>query len=1083
MTQYTFKKARLATAVALISSTALLTGCLVDGDKSNSTSNTTHQDADRIVISQQQAQKAQVVGIVQDTNGNPVANASVSIGFKTVKTNNDGVYYLADIPVTGLEDLTGPNTATPLEIAIVPTQGDKNYLSATVSVTPSANIIIQTKGGDGATTGNDKDSLIAYVQQDGLAVSAGVTVIPELKSTVKGVLLNEENGRPVAGAVIGLDVLGVNGVAQQQTQDAGAGTSYGVGTYQAATNDAGEFEFALLPVDTEFQINIDNWTNITPKNNGNMGSLALAGQFSTTPEATEQNIGDIKAKFIATLDDVDPFVLSVSEVRVNGATGLLKDQVNGTEGLTINFSEPVVIEHIADAIYIKNTTTPTDAIRVDTAELSADGKTLVIKTVNPIAEGVEFSIHLNTVDVQDKAGNTLTVNPPTFNDKTIARYDYAVTSAVSTFSTLELKLKTYSRAILETGAVVGLTQVMEDNRTSNFQILQGLNSTFIDLDSGSLRSADTDIEQLNSPVAAARLNALALETLGLAAPTAVDTTTARVRFTLDASTPARNYVLQLKNSDGALKDVTVDEQSAAITFIGLTNGTDTVEFKVDDKFNGDLDLILKAATGNIEHGDRVVIASVNDLGIDVATTSLVLEDKVAPTTVIQTNYGLGDKTNAVTQPNYGDGGELAENGLASLGTPLFNVTARLLTPQVDDAPLPVADTWKALTDLVDKNANTGNKQVSDAGLAGYALYDATAWTAWNGIADARTRNVGIAFSESIALTGTPAYDGSASLLSNWTAQNNVVRNDANGPVLADLANVKVSDVIAFANDNHNTIIDFTNVVADLQSNTAVAANNAKVVVRDRLAPLPTSAVYSGDNIVVTFNEALGELTATSEVELEGLTIGSLDTDATLSTDKKTLTIKSSAWGVQFADKDALFARGIYDHDNDNLTPDTAHGALIVDEIADTRGNTWANSNPGVAAPAIVIRDNVGAFEVAGTGTLTAGQQSIAFNLTFSHRIDLTDLGAAAGDTSLSAIATEDLFTFTSGLGTAIDTGAGTTTKATLAANGRVLNVILRFDNPISSGDTLQSNPAVVVSSAWDAASTITTLLSGTITAP
>src|SRR5690554_7360528 len=76
MTQYSFKKARLATAVALISSTALLTGCLVDGDKSNSTSNTTHQDADRIVISQQQAQKAQVVGIVQDTNGNPVANRS-----------------------------------------------------------------------------------------------------------------------------------------------------------------------------------------------------------------------------------------------------------------------------------------------------------------------------------------------------------------------------------------------------------------------------------------------------------------------------------------------------------------------------------------------------------------------------------------------------------------------------------------------------------------------------------------------------------------------------------------------------------------------------------------------------------------------------------------------------------------------------------------------------------------------------------------------------------------------------------------------------------------------------------------------
>src|SRR5690554_4881977 len=812
-----------------------------------------------------------------------------------------------------------------------------------------------------------------------------------------------------------------------------------------------------------------------------MGDLTLAGQFSTTPEATEQNIGDIKAKFIATVDDVDPFVLSVSEVRVNGTTGLLKDQVDGTEGLTINFSEPVVIEHIEDAIYIKNTTTPADAIRVDTAELSADGKTLVIKTVDPIAEGVEFSIHLNIVDVQDKAGNTLDVNPPTFNDKTIARYDYAVTSAVSDFSTLELKLKTYSRAILETGAAVDLTQVMEDNRTSNFQILQSLNSTFIDLDSGSLRAADTGIEQLNSPDSSARLSALAAATLTVGAPASVDTTTARVRFTLDDTTPARNYVLQLKNSDGALKDVTVDEQSAAITLNAVTNGTDTVEFKVDDKFNGELDLILKAAAGNVEHGDHVVIASVNDLGILVATTSLVLEDKVAPTTVLQTNYSLGDQTSAVTQPNYGDGGELAENGSASLGTPLFNVTARLLTPQIGDAPLPVADTWKALTDLVDKDDITGNKQVSDTGLTGYALYDATAWNAWSNITDARTRNVGIAFSESIALSGTPTYDGTVGL-SGWAAQNNVVKNDIDGPVLVDLANVQVADIVTFANDNHNTVIDFTGVVADLQGNTATAANNAKVVVRDRLAPLPTSAVYNGDNIVVTFNEELGELTDTSEVELEGITIGSLDTDATLSADKKTLTIKSSAWGVQFSNKDALFARGTYDHDGDNLTVVANHGALKVNEIADVRGNTWANSNTGAAqvdAPAIVIRDAVGAFEVTRTGTLSAGTSTINLTFKFSHRIDLQDLGAGLGDTSLSAAATAGLFTLTSAA--TID-ATGNTTKATLDASGRVLTVTLNLTGAIAAGDTLVSS-GVTVDSAWDGAATpITELFSGTIAA-
>src|SRR5690606_29068604 len=173
---------------------------------------------------------------------------------------------------------------------------------------------------------------------------------------------------------------------------------------------------------------------------------------------------------------------------------------------------------------------------------------------------------------------------------------------------------------------------------------------------------------------------------------------------------------------------------------------------------------------DLVHGDKLVIGTLNSLDVVVAQTELVLEDKIAPTTIVQTNYGLGDETSAVVNPNYGDGGELANNGVATVGTPLFNVTARLLTPQVGNAALPVADTWKALTDAVDRNAS-GVKQVSDTGLAGYALYDANAWTALNGTANARTRNVGIAFSEDITLTATaPSFNGTAATLSDWAAQ-------------------------------------------------------------------------------------------------------------------------------------------------------------------------------------------------------------------------------------------------------------------------------------------------------------------------
>lgn len=1084
MTHNNFKRARLAAAIALISSTTALTGCkLAEGDSSTSTTIT--QAADRIVVKQQQVQKAQIVGIVQDTNGNPVANATVSIGIKTVKTNSNGAYYLEDIPVSGLNDiLGGNNTATPLEISVVAPSGDKTYLNATVSVVPSAATIIQAQGG--VTDKNTEDSLIALVQQDGLAISAGVTVVPEIKSTVIGVLLDNETGQPVPGATIGLDVLGVNGIAQQQIQNAaGANTSYGVATYQAATNDDGEFEFTNLPVDTEFAINIDNYTGVNTINNGNRGGpLLLGGDFDTTPEATVQNIGDISAKKITSVDDINPFVLSVSEVRVNGLTGLLKNGIDGTQGLTINFSEPVVTDNLLDAIYIKNNTAPDEAINISSATLSPDGKTLTVATVNPIAKGVDFSIYLNQVDFNDGADNNLDAGPPTFNDKTIARYDYA--SNIAGLSTVELQLKTYSKPVLETGAAVDLAQLQQDGGLGDFSDLQTLNATFVDIDSGSLRGNDTGIEQLNSKAAEARLQGLAAATYadaGLAGPVpTVDTTTARVQFTLDATTPSRNYVLELKNSNGINKDLDIDAASAEVTVDPFTNGTNQVEIKIDDGFSGQIDLIVKDATADLEHGDELIIASVNDFGVVVAQTSITLQDEIAPTTVVQSNYGLGHSTSAVVTPNYGDGGELAANGTASFGTPLFNVTAALLTPQASTgAPLSQGDTWSALTDNVERDSNN-IKRVSDVGLPGRALYDATAWNTWVADTTARTRNVGIAFSEGINLTATPSYNGAANLLSNWSAQNGVVQNSQAGLVSVDLANVEVSDIVELANNNHNTVIDFTGAVADLHGNAAAAGNNAKVVVRDSLPPLPTSAVYTGDTIVITFNEDLGELDSDSVVTLETLQITGLDDADNASVSGNTLTVNSVAWGTQFLNKNALFSRGTYDHDGNALTPDANHGAVTV-SIPDMQGNTWLNAKPaGIDVPAMVIRDEVGAFTLntLSSSGLTSGSTAINLTLAFGHRIDLQSFGAAAGATTLSSAQTAALFNLTSGA--SIDT-SNSATQATLDASGKVLTVSLQLTSALASGDTLDG-ATVVVPSVWDgAAANITTLLPTTVTIP
>src|SRR5690606_38160729 len=138
-------------------------------------------------------------------------------------------------------------------------------------------------------------------------------------------------------------------------------------------------------------------------------------------------------------------------------------------------------------------------------------------------------------------------------------------------------------------------------------------------------------------------------------------------------------------------------------------------------------------------------------------------------------------------------------------------------------------------------------------------------------------------------------------------------------------------------------------------NAATADNNAKVVVRDRLPPLPTSAVYNGDNIVVTFNEDLGALTGTSAVALDSLSIFGLDQADYATVAGNTLTINAKAWGVALNRTDN-FARGAYDHDSDNSTPtpDRLNGALIVAAIAHTRADTWNTSSfIGLEKPAIV----------------------------------------------------------------------------------------------------------------------------------
>ena len=1084
-----FHKAKLATAIALVSTTTLLTGCLVDGDKSNTNAMTVQEDASRISVTDQATPLAQILGLVQDTNGNPVVGARVSIGSASTTTDANGAYAIANVPVTGFTGGTGAAAATSIQVSIVPASSTTgtNYLSATVSVSPQASTIVQTI--DGAS-GNTEDALLAIITTDGLAVSAGITVVPALQSTVTGVLRDKDTGVVVANAVIGLELSAVNTVAQQQVQNAGAGTSYGVASYQAATDANGVFTFSNLPVDSDYDIAVEGWGALQLENG--VGGVLGAASFDTTPEVTIQNIGTLKAKIITSSDTIAPFVTSVNGVVVNdatSATGILNDDLDGTQGLTINFSE--ALQQIVDAnsIYVYNTTL-NQVIAVDSFALSADGRSLTLTTANPIAQDQTFEIYLSIVDFQDAAENALVadvVSPaPFFQGKQTPEFD--TTASVTSVGTVKLTLKTFADPITQAGAVVGLTQLLGDGFTGNFELLQTLNSTFSDVDTGSIRGNDFTIEQLNETEAQVRLNDLAASTYsepGLTSNlTSVTTNVARVQFTIDPTTESDTYQFSLTNASGVAKFVEVFATALVGTVANPTPPPAPVTPSVltlTSGFAGVADVLLVG----VEPNDTITISSLTSFGTVDGVATRPLTDQIAPTTVLQNSYGQGLKTNATVGLNYGDGGELADLTPAALGAPIVNVTPRLLTPQAGgELALPVGETWDAVKALMqDDVAPIGTQDVSLASIAtGFTAYDQEAFAAWS----VGSRKIGIALSEDVSLSGTP-FDDASQVLTGWTAQNDVIQNDQAGLNSVDLINVTVPDVIKFANDDHGSTIDFTGVITDLSGNVAAASNNAKVVVRDLMPPMLMSAVYKGEEIILTYNENVVVPSGTV-FTLDGVASDIAITSSAANTSVVGSTVTLNRADFTNLNSEAVFDRGTFDHDDDNdvITVDRAHGVIYAEDVEDTRGTSWANwdavtgSTPAVTIPGIAIRDDAGDFQLTQTQTSNAAASSFTAIYRFAHRIDLSNAGFGAEITENVMTGGEVAAAFLLSNLT-IDP----TSSASLDTTGRVLTVnIVASAAGVVSGETLTLNggAGISIGSEWDANDAAITTL-GNVTAP
>ncbi len=803
------KKSKLSIAVSIALAAGMavtLPGCMVEGD--TTVSGGYHQANP----------KANVTGTVQDTNGYPLEGVTVYLAGKEATTDAGGIYRFDMVEVTVTTGTDGNQTATPLSVTIVPPEG---YIGATVTVNPTAQIDGTTDNGGGLV--NPMVTLI-----DGMLASAGTAVLPQMTTTLKGVVRTTLTGEPVANATLKLDLVSVNGVTQQQPQN-GVTTTYAAAPFTVVSAEDGTFSFAGLPDDTTFALmvvdhNVNNGVNLV----------------NTNAEGDWINIGDVRVTAIASADTIAPYVASVDGL-MDPNTGMISRSVDtAADGIVVNFSETVSgTVDLASSVVIIDTTNNA-YVEVASAELAEDGKSMTIKTATAVAEGTTLVIRIKKEDIKDGAGNMLAVNP---NDAAVVGKDDA--------EYLTISLSTFQERNRYAEAVTGLVQHTDDSTSvlDDHSILQGYSDAFTDN-----RDGNGNIDQLNSTEAKNRLQALGKEVAGLAVAPTVTPNVAKISFTTGV---ASGYSLAFTNNVGW---TVTDAEGVALAAPGNGSVLDLAGVAAGTEVHMWL-------AGAVADQTTVTITPYDGFGVTGTPATLTLADNTPPTTILQRAFAAGGNKvdGLLTVPSYGAGAELAQIGSVKPGTPVFNATAGLL-----DNP-DSAYTKGQLDELYGLN---------DAVLP-TGVYEGAAFTKFS---TDLGRTIGVEFSENVAIVAdtTPAYSGSATV-NNWMAHPDVVTTYRGNPYQSDLLTFDVDSVLTLAAD-HGAVMDFTGVIQDNAGNVAGENTNAKVVVYDMMPPFVTSASYDGNQLVIAFNETLKA--EDGSVTISGRTIPFLADDV----DGNTITI-------------------------------------------------------------------------------------------------------------------------------------------------------------------------------------------------
>ncbi len=797
------KKTMLSTAVraALVGAIALpMVGC----DETETYNQQQYVEAQENFVQQQRQQVVgNVQGVVLDSNGNPLAGAEVSIGTQTTTTDNLGYYAFADVAAVNvvMEDLAqSPGGQALQAVPLVISVKAEGHLGGRTQAYPVA--ISDTE---------------QYIYLDGFTAQAENLYLPELNATVKATLRSTVTGEAIANKEVTLEFVSVDEGLEDNNNPGGGEFEDIASTYFTATTDAnGAFVAGNLPANSLFHVLVEGYHV-----DGNYVRDEIDDtddvEFTTAEEAIVSNWGEIFVTEEIVADKIAPFVRNIQSASNTGRLEKGEDGTTATGGLVFEFSETISLAHL-DGSTIKVLVIQEDGSGVyDTTfthniTVNQNVTSVRLNLTQAIKPGQQVDVYFERADFLDISDSKNKLAVEMYN-----KVNDTYKSGINPDDYVQYTLYGYEQADQVVGNPV-IEQITVDSE--EFVELSTHNSAFVDVE-----NATGAIEQLNSVGSHTKtlLSDLANELTtkaGISIPTAVHIDVAKVIVTFPEGTDAGDIYV-------------------ADSFGQTTGAIITPDLDTDDV---DFDNPVEFLIVGVAPGQTVKVRARDSFGAATSYVDVELQEKVAPTTVIQNSYRVdGDKvTGTAGEGSEIDGGHDVTIGKdGSLGYPYLTIAPGIL-------------------DLESLTAKDGDDDT----------YDAGAFTTWNG-AELTTA---VAFSESIAWIGsdhTPVLDDVNGVdLNSFDIVNDITATggDNGNSAARDFVTFDIDNIFTFADSDGGTI-SFDSIIEDLNDNTASAAT---VVVRDALPPLITKAVIeergSRNYLNITFSENL----ATKPAYIDGV---------------------------------------------------------------------------------------------------------------------------------------------------------------------------------------------------------------------